>query len=126
MKLATLLLAVVPVFAQTKATPSATIDKAALEAYLRHSELWVPQVSVAIDDPKPSPYLPGFSEIAVRLSYQGQSKEEHYFVSQNGKNIIKGEAYDITRSPFQAAIDQIKLEAQPSYGKPGAPVTIVV
>jgi protein-disulfide isomerase len=126
MKLATFLLAALPVFAQNNAQTKATIDKAALEAYLRHSELWVPQVSVAIDDPKPSPYLPGFSEIAVHLSYQGQSKDEHYFVSQNGKNIIKGEAYDITRSPFQAAIDQIKLEAQPSYGKAGAPVTIVV
>jgi len=122
MKLATLLLAVVPMFAQTKAT----IDKAAIEAYLRHAELWIPLVSVSIDDPKPSPYLPGFSEIAVHLSYQGQGKDEHYYVSQNGKSIIKGEVYDITKSPFQANLDQIKLDSQPSYGKPGAPVTIVV
>jgi len=122
MKLATLLLAVVPVFAQTKAS----IDKAAIEAYLRHAELWVPQVTVTIDDPKPSAYLPGFSEIAVHLSYQGQSKDEHYYVSQNGQSIIKGEVYNLTKSPFQAAIDRIKLDSQPSYGKPGAPVTIVV
>ena len=110
-------------FAQTAAPK---IDKAALEAYLRHAELWVPQVTVSIDDPKPSPYLPGFSEVAVHLSYNGQSKDEHYFISQNGKNIVKGEAYDMTKSPFQAAIDRIKTDSQPSYGKPGAPVTIVV
>lgn len=118
MKLATLLLAAVPVFAQ--------IDKAALEAYLRHSELWIPQVAVSIDDPKPSAYLPGFSEVAVHLSYNGQTKDEHYFVSQNGKNIVKGEAYDLTKSPFQSALDRIKTEGQPSYGKAGAPVSIVV
>jgi len=125
MKFATFLLAVLPIFAQT-AAPKSAIDKAALEAYLRHAELWIPQVAVSIDDPKPSAYLPGFSEVAVRLSYNGQSKEEHYFVSQNGKNIVKGEAYDLTKSPFQAAIDRIQTDAQPSYGKAGAPVTIVV
>ena len=62
----------------------------------------------------------------MHLSYQGQTKEEHYYVSQNGKNIIKGEVYDLSKSPFQANLDQIKLDAQPSYGKAGAPVTIVV
>ena len=122
MKLATFLLAALPILAQTKST----IDKASLEAYLRHAELWIPQVSVSIDDPQPSAYLPGFSEIAVHLSYQGQTKDEHYYVSQNGKNIVKGEVYDITKSPFQPAIDRIKLDSQPSYGKAGAPVTIVV
>src|SRR5450759_634761 len=104
MKLATFSLAAVvmlPMFAQT-AAPKAAIDKAALETYLRHAELWVPQVIVVIDDPKPSAYLPGFSEIAVHLAYNGQSKDEHYYVSQNGKNIIKGEVYDMTKSPFQA------------------------
>jgi protein-disulfide isomerase len=122
MKLATFLLAALPIFAQTKAA----IDKTALEAYLRHAELWIPQVSVTIDDPQPSAYLPGFSELAVHLSYQGQNKDEHYYISQNGKSIVKGEVYDLTKSPFQPAIDHIKLDSQPSYGKSGAPVTIVV
>jgi|SRR5665213_332488 len=125
MKLVTLLLATLPMFAQT-AAPAANIDKPAIEAYLRHAELWIPQVSVSIDDPKPSAYLPGFSEIEVHLSYQGQTKEEHYLISPNGKNIVKGDVYDITKSPFQANIDRIKLDSQPSYGTPGAPVTIVV
>jgi protein-disulfide isomerase len=128
MKLATLLLAslaALPIFAQT-AAPKAAIDKTALEAYLRHAELWIPQVSVTIDDPQPSAYLPGFSELAVHLSYQGQNKDEHYYISQNGKSIVKGEVYDLTKSPFQPAIDHIKLDSQPSYGKSGAPVTIVV
>src|SRR5689334_9745418 len=121
MKLVTFLLAL-PLLAQTPAN----LDKAALEAYLRHAELWIPQVTVKIDDPQPSAYLPGFSEVAVHLSYQGQTKDEHYFVSQNGKSIIKGDVYDLSKSPFQSALDRIKTDGQPSYGKAGAPVTIVV
>jgi len=125
MKLATLLLAVVPVFAQT-AAPKSSIDKATIEAYLRHAELWIPQVAVAIDDPQPSAYLPGFSEVAMHLSYQGQTKDEHYYISQNGKNILKGDVYDLTKNPFQSTLDRIKTDGQPSYGKAGAPVTIIV
>ena len=94
------------------------IDKAALEAYLRHAELWIPQVSVNIDDPKPSAYLPGFSEFAVHLSYQGQSKDEHYYVSQNGKNIIKGEVYDLGKSPFQATSTRSSWMRNPAMGSP--------
>jgi protein-disulfide isomerase len=128
MKLATFLLATLSLFAQTpaKPSPSATIDKAALEAYLRHAELWIPQVGVSIDDPQPSAYLPGFSEVAVHLSYNGQSKDEHYYISQNGKSIVKGDVYDLTKSPFQSTLDRLKTSSQPSYGKAGAPVSIVV
>ncbi len=34
-------------------------DKATLEAYVRHLNVWGPQIKVEIDNPKPSP-LPGF------------------------------------------------------------------
>jgi len=127
MKLASFLLASLSLFAQTapKSNPSA-IDKAAVEAYLRHAELWVPQVSVKIDDPKPSAYLPGYSDLAVHLSYNGQAKDEHYYISQDGKSLVKGDVYNLAKSPFQSTLDQLKIASQPSYGKAGAPVSIVV
>ncbi|MEP7351963.1 MAG: thioredoxin domain-containing protein [Acidobacteriota bacterium] len=115
-----------------KATPKAAsgtksaLDKPTLEAYLRHMEAWVPQINVAIDDPKPSAYLPGFSEVAVHISYQGQGKDEHYFVSRDGKSILKGDAYDIDKNPFQPNLDGLKTDKQPSYGTAGAPVVMVV
>jgi len=102
-------------------------DKAALEAYLRHMELWIPQVSVTIDDPQPAPYLPGFSDMNVHLSFNGQGKDEHYYVSSDGKRLIKGDAFDLTKNPFQANLDKLKTDSQPSYGGPaGAPVTLIV
>ena len=102
------------------------LDKAAFETYLRHMELWLPQVAIKIDDPKPAAYLRGFSDVTVHLSYNGQSKEEHYLVSADGKNFIKGEAFDVSRNPFQATLDKLKTDQQPSFGVPNADVTIVV
>ncbi|MEO5926016.1 MAG: DsbA family protein [Bryobacteraceae bacterium] len=103
------------------------LDKANLEAYLRRLELWIPQVAVQIDDPKPSPYLKGFSEVVVHLSYNGNGKEEHYLVSADGTGMVKGEVFDLTKSPFQATLDKIKTENQPSFGGSAtAPVTLVV
>jgi protein-disulfide isomerase len=89
-------------------------------------ELWLPQVAIKIDDPKPAPYLKGFSEVVVHLSYNGQGKEERYFVSADGKNFIKGEVFDMSRNPFQESLDKLKTDLQPSYGTPGAQVVLVV
>ena len=124
-RFATFVLATAAVFGQ--AAPQGAIDKAALEAYLRHMELWIPQVQVSISDPQASAYFPGFSEVNVRLSFNGQTKEEHYYVSADGRNVVKGEAFDLTKSPFQANLDKLKTGDAPSFGAPaGAPVTLVV
>ncbi|HEY4261393.1 MAG TPA: DsbA family protein, partial [Schlesneria sp.] len=55
-----------------------------------------------------------------------QGKDERYMISQDGKNVIKGEAYDINKSPFRANLDRLKTDLQPSYGTPGAPVVLAV
>jgi protein-disulfide isomerase len=122
---ATLLaLATAPLFAQAPAAQPA-LDKEKLEAYLRHVELWLPQVSVKIDDPKPSAILPGFEDVVVHLSYNGGNLDQGYLVSQDGKNIIKGDVYNLDKSPFQANLDKLKTDLQPSFGEPGAKVVIV-
>jgi protein-disulfide isomerase len=107
--------------------PVSALDKATLEAYLRYSELWIPQVTVKIDDPKPSASLDGFYDVAVHLTFNGSTKDEFYLVSKNGKNIVKGESYDIAKSPFQSNLDLLKLDHQPSYGAgANAAVNLVV
>lgn len=136
MKTATCLLlclgaAAATAFAQTKALPSAasssTVDKVKLEAYLRNLELWPPQVTVTIADPKPSADLPGFQTIAVHLAYNGATLDQSYYVTADGQKIFKGEVYDTKKNPFQNNIDKIKLDQQPSFGAPvGAPVTLAV
>ena len=105
---------------------SSLLDKPALEQYLRHMEAWIPAISVTIDDPKPSVYLRGFNDVTVHLSYNGQGKDEHYYVSNDGKNIVKGDVYDTAKSPFQSTIDKIKLENQPQFGSAKPQVDMVV
>src|SRR5438105_3794107 len=84
-------------FAQTKpAAPkpaaASNIDKPKVEAYLRHLELWIPQVNVKIDDPTPAPEMPGFNNLTVHLAYNNASTDLHYFISQDSKHIFKGES----------------------------------
>jgi protein-disulfide isomerase len=103
------------------------LDKAALETYLRRLELWIPDVKVQIDDPKPSPYLRGFQEVVVHLNYAGRGKDERYLISNDGTSLVKGDGFDLRKSPFQSNLDKIKLEGAPSFGGPAtAPVQLVV
>lgn len=120
--------AALPIGAQTKPLAQSALDKAYLETYLRYSELWIPQVSVKIDDPKPSTSLTGYFDVGVHLVYNGATKDELYFVSKDGRVVVKCcAAYDITKSPFQYYLEQLKLERQPAFGAaPGAPVTLAV
>ncbi len=131
MKTATLLLTCFSLLAQTKpsAAPAAqksALDKATLESYLRNVELWVPQVTVKVDDAKPSSEIPGFFDVWVHASYNSATKDELYYISKDGHTIIKGAVYDINRNPFQANIDKLKTDGAPGFGPAAAPVTLVV
>lgn len=111
----------------TSAAELSGFDKATLEAYLRHVELWVPGVTVKIDDAKESKDLPGFLDVSVHLSYNGAAPPPvHYFMSKDGKKIFKADVFDINQSPFQANIDKLDIKGAPSLGPPAAPVAIVV
>ncbi len=104
-----------------------SVDKVKLEAYLRNLELWPPQVNVTIGDPTPSAELPGFNQLTAHLSYNGASMDQSYFVTPDGKRIVRGEVFDTSKSPFQANLDKIKTDQQPSFGGPAnAPVSLVV
>src|SRR6266404_7085606 len=110
MKTVSFLLACFSILAQTKpaAAPveKSAMNKATLEDYLRHVELWIPQVGVKIDDAKKSTEMPGFFEVWVHLSYNGGTKDEKYFVSEDGHRVVKGEVFDISKNPFQANLDK--------------------
>lgn len=104
-----------------------SLDKVKLEAYLRHLELWPPQVTVTIGDPQPSTELPGFNQLTAHLAYNGQTLDQNYFITPDGKRIVKGDVFDTSKNPFQSNIDKISTDQQPGFGGPvGAPVTLVV
>lgn len=136
-KLTLLLAAAAVLSAQTASkTPSAKppsnkakaeqpqIDKARLEAYVRHLFVWSPPIKVDIADPKPGP-IPGFYEVDVVGSQGEASQEVTFYVSKDGQKIIRGTVYDLAQNPFKSDLDRIKTDFQPAFGTPGAPVVIV-
>jgi protein-disulfide isomerase len=101
------------------------LDPATLERYLRHVELFRGEVTFQIDDPKPSKYLPGFSEVLVHVLFNSAEKDELFYISSDGQTIIRGDVFALGKSPFQSNLDRLTLADQPSFGPANAPVTIV-
>src|SRR5208282_4911351 len=107
------------------ASPKGALDKATFETYLRHIELFRGDVMFKIDDPQPSKYLPGFSEVLVHLIFNSVEKDELFYISADGQSIIRGDVFNLGKSPFQSNLDKLTLTDQPSFGPADAPVTIV-
>ena len=101
------------------------LDKATLENYLRHVELFRGEVMFKIDDPVASKYLPGYSEVLVHLIFNNVERDELWYVSSDGQTMLRGDVYDLGKSPFQSNLDKLTLHDQPSFGPAAAPVTIV-
>lgn len=107
------------------AAKKSALDKATLEAYVRHLFVWGGPVQVKIGDAKPS-QLPGFSEVKVTAAAGAASQEEIFYVSKDGQKFIRGTVFEVTANPFKPELDKLKTQFEPSFGAPGAPVVIVV
>jgi protein-disulfide isomerase len=105
--------------------PKSAVDKAALETYIRHLLAVIPEVQIKIDDPKPSP-VATLQELDVHFTYGPRTQDETFFVSKDGKNIVRGMVYDVAKNPFQADLDKLKTDLSPSFGTAGAPVVLVM
>ncbi len=100
------------------------IDKAKIEAYIRHLFVWPPPIEIAVGDPQPGP-VPGFFEVKIHASHGDAGQEETFYVSKDGQKIVRGDFFDLAQNPFKENLDKIKTEFQPSIGTPGAPVVVV-
>jgi protein-disulfide isomerase len=121
----TLLAALALFAAETTPAKKSALDKATLEAYVRHVFVWNSQVKVEIGDPKPSD-LPGFSEVDVHASQGAASADETLYVSKDGQKIVRGAVFDVAQNPFKPQLDKLHTDLSPSMGTPGAPVVIVL
>ena len=102
-------------------------DRAAIGDYVRTVEMWPKDLELKISDPKPSAYLPGFQEFTVGAIYQGNEVLQRlYYLSADGQRFVQGNVFMLAKHPFQRNIDKLKTDLMPSFGAPGAPVTLVV
>src|ERR1700692_1588694 len=105
--------------------PKSALDKTQMEAFVRHLLAVIPEVQVKIDDPKLSP-VPSLLQVEVHFTYNGRSQDETFFVTKDGKDLIRGIVYDVAQNPFKPELDKLKTDMAASIGTPGAPVSLVV
>ena len=115
------------VWAQAPAAPKpkSAFDKPALEAYLRHLYLYLPNIKLDIADPVDSG-VPGFKQVKVRASLNNASEEREFLVSNDGRKLLVAQVYDFASNPFQPELDKLSAGTAPALGTPGAPVVIVM
>jgi protein-disulfide isomerase len=106
-------------------TPKSAFDKPTLEAYIRHLFVLPAQLTVTVNDPKPAAFA-GFKEVRVRIAQGAQFQDVNLFVSNDGKQIVQGNFYDIAKNPFKPDLDKLKPQYSPALGTAGAPVAIVL
>lgn len=100
------------------------LNKPAIEAYLRHVLMWPESVRMTVGDPAPAP-MPGYYRLRVLGTSGDRSQEQTFYVSSDSQIIIHGDIFDVNKNPFQADMDLMKTDDEPSLGIPGAPVTVV-
>jgi protein-disulfide isomerase len=105
--------------------PKSALDKPTLEAYVRHLLAISPEVQVKIDDPKPAG-VADMRQVDVHFTLGPRSQDDTFYISKDGKKLIRGVIYDIGQNPFQPELEKLKTDLSPSYGTPGAPVVLVV
>jgi protein-disulfide isomerase len=109
-----------------EAPKKSAFDKPTLEAYLRHLNLWKPEVKVEIEDPAPSAMMPGFQDVKVRASLGERSITATYLVSADGRKMLQANVYDIGWNPFREDLAKLDTKDTPSVGTPGATAVLVL
>src|SRR5258706_12333183 len=100
--------------------PKTGLDKAAMEAYVRHLLAVIPSVQVKVDDPKPAT-VPGLQQVDVHFVFGTQSQDETFFVTKDGQKIIRGFIYAMAQNPFKADLDKLKTEQSPRFASAAGP-----
>lgn len=103
---------------------SVKIDKTKLEAFVRYTEGYTPQVKLVIEDPEPSSFK-GFARVVVHLSLGPQIIDKVYYVSPDGQQVVNGPLWDLKQSPWLDTLQHLPTNG-PSFGPANAKITLVV
>jgi protein-disulfide isomerase len=95
-----------------------------VEAYLRHLHALGPNVQLTVSVPKESE-VPGLLETTVDLKDGENSQSAKFYVSKDGKYLVRGEVSDLSKDPLAETRARIEMKDAPVLGDPKAPVTLV-
>jgi len=113
--------------ASGKSTATATAQSPLqknVEAYLRHLYAFGPEVQLTVSEPKAS-VVPGLLETTVDLKNGENTETAKFYVSNDGKYLVRGEVSDLTKDPLAETRALLQTKDAPSLGDPQAVVTLV-
>jgi protein-disulfide isomerase len=108
--------------------PQSTNTSAAIqgkiEAYLRHVYAWGPYFKITFGQLKETP-VPGLFKISMDITFDNQTDTAVFYVSKDGRYLMRSELEDMTTDPMAEIRKQIHLEDSPSMGPANAKVVLV-
>jgi protein-disulfide isomerase len=112
-----------------KPTPAASTAELtplqkSIEAYLRNLYAFGPDVQLTVSAPKETP-IPGLMETSVSVKTGEGSEDAKFYVSKDGKYLIRGDVSELAKDPLAQNRAMIDVKDAPSLGDPKAPVTLV-
>ena len=103
--------------------PPTALQKS-VEAYLRHLYAFGPAVQLSVSVPKESE-VPGLLETTIDLKDGESSQSAKFYLSKDGKYLVRGEVSDLSKDPLAETRSRIQMKDAPSLGDPKATVTLV-
>jgi protein-disulfide isomerase len=91
---------------------------------LRNLYAFGPNVQLTVSVPKESE-VPGLLETTVDLKDGENSQSVKFYLSKDGKYLVRGEISDLSKDPLAETRALIQMKEAPSLGDPKAPVTLV-
>jgi protein-disulfide isomerase len=95
-----------------------------IEAYLRNMYAFGSDVQVTVGTPKES-QVAGLLETDVAVKLGESTENAKFYVSKDGKYLVRGEIADLSRDPLADNRAKIDMKNAPSIGSANATVTLV-
>ena len=108
----------------TAANATATPLQKSIEAYLRKLYALGPQVQLTVGAPKESE-VRGLLETTVDLKDGENKQSAKFYVSKDGKYLVRGDISDLSKDPMEETRAQIDTKDAPAMGPANAAVTLV-
>jgi protein-disulfide isomerase len=104
-------------------TPPAAIQQK-VEAYLRHLYAWGPSYKLSFGPLKDTP-IANIYQVTVEVSTEGQTDSATFYVTKDGRYMMRSELEDLNSDPVAEMRKQITLTGFPSKGPTNARVVLV-
>jgi protein-disulfide isomerase len=95
-----------------------------IEDYLRNLYAWGPAFHLKIGPLKDAP-VPGLYEFTMEVTVGEQTDSGVFYVSKDGRFLVRGEIQDMTHDPLAEVRAKLNLTDAPSKGPSDAKVTLV-